>query len=191
MTEAGMRSMVSGSSGVPEGGKEREPVSGGADGTEGAGGAGAGWEAGADVRPGDGPASVAGMEGGGGSGAGAEARAGSDAALDLVLDLVPGDVTDPAPGAASAKASVSVPASASAPALDSDSGPPALPLLDAVSGTTQPARTDPGSDAPYSTPPPMEPVSASAKASVSVPASASAPALDSDSGPPALPLLDA
>ncbi|MEU0831828.1 SPFH domain-containing protein, partial [Streptomyces sp. NPDC005969] len=46
---------------------------------------------------------------------------------------------------------------------------------DAVSGTTQPARTDPGSDAPYSTPPPMEPVSASAAEAVLVEESESAP----------------
>ncbi|MFI6061691.1 SPFH domain-containing protein [Streptomyces sp. NPDC051286] len=166
-----MRSTVSGSSGVPEGGKEREPVSGGVDGAEGAGGAGAGWEAGADVWPGEGPASVAGAEAGGGSGAGAEARAGSDAALDLVLDLVPGDVTDPALGADS----VSVPAATSAPALDQDAGPPTGPLLDALSDTTQPARTEPGPGAPYGTPPPTEPVPASAAEAILVQESESAP----------------
>lgn len=107
-----MRSTVSGSSGIPEDGKEREPMSGGVDTTEGASGVGAGRDAGADIWPGAGPASVPGVEAGGGSGAGTEAEAGSDALLDLVLDLVPADATDRAFGAASA--SVSVPAGASA-----------------------------------------------------------------------------
>ncbi|MFG2557757.1 SPFH domain-containing protein [Streptomyces sp. NPDC048496] len=131
----------------------------------------AGSEAGADVWPGSGPASVAGREAGGGSGAGAEARAGSDAALDLVLDLLPADATDPALGTAS----VSVPAAASAPALDPDSGPPARPLLDALSDTAELARTEPGPDAPHGTPPPTEPAPASAAEAILVQESESAP----------------
>ncbi|MGW3657501.1 SPFH domain-containing protein [Streptomyces sp. NPDC005151] len=234
-----MRSTVSGSSGVPEHGKEREPMSGEMGDTEGAGGTGAGsdtgadvwpgagpasvpgvdagggsgagmearagsdtgadvwpgagpasvpgmeagggsgvgmearagWDTGADVWPGAGPASVPGVDAGGGSGAGTEAEAGSDAALDLVLDLVPGDATDPAFGAAS----VTVPAAASAPALDPDSGPLARPLLDALSDTTPPVRTEPGPDAPHGTPPPTEPGPASAAEAVPVPESGSPP----------------
>jgi hypothetical protein len=88
-----------------------------------------------------------------------------------VLDLVPADATDPASGTAS----VSVPAAVSAPALDPDSGPSARPLLDALSDTTQPARTEPGPDAPHGTPPPTEPAPASAAEAILVQESESAP----------------
>ncbi|WP_326792310.1 SPFH domain-containing protein [Streptomyces sp. NBC_00841] len=168
-----MRSTVSGSSGIPEDGKEREPMSGGVDTTEGASGVGAGRDAGADIWPGAGPASVPGVEAGGGSGAGTEAEAGSDALLDLVLDLVPADATDRAFGAASA--SVSVPAGASAPALAPGSYLLTRPLLGARSDTTPPARTEPGPDGPHGMPPLTVPVPASAAEAVPVQESESAP----------------
>ncbi|MFB6776824.1 SPFH domain-containing protein [Streptomyces sp. NPDC056352] len=168
-----MRSTVSGSSGIPEDGKEREPMSGGVDATEGASGVGAGRDAGADIWPGAGPASVPGVEAGGGSGAGTETEAGPDALLDLVLDLVPADATDPAFGAASA--SVSVPAGASAPALAPGSYLLTRSLLGARSDTTPPARTEPGPDGPHGTPPRTVPVPASAAEVVPVQESESAP----------------
>ncbi|GAA3484358.1 SPFH domain-containing protein [Streptomyces yanii] len=173
-----MRSTVSGSSGTPEEGKEREPMSGGADATEGASGAGAGPGAGADIWPGAGPASVPGVEAGGGSDAGTQAEAGSDALLDLVLDLVPGGATDPAFGAASA--SVSVPAEASASALAPGSYLLTRPLLGARFDSTPPTRTEPGPDTPHGTPPLMVPVPASAAETVPVQESASAPVSVSD-----------
>ncbi|MEV0489568.1 SPFH domain-containing protein [Streptomyces atratus] len=139
--------------------------------------AGAGWDAGGGVWPGAGPASGVGVEAGGGSGAGTEVRAGSDTVLDLVLDLVPGDATDPAFGADP----VSDPAAASTPALDPDPDPLNRPLLDALSDTTPQARTEPGPDAPHGTPPPTgpvpptDPVPASAAEAIPVPESEPAP----------------
>ncbi|WP_406515764.1 SPFH domain-containing protein [Streptomyces sp. NBC_00873] len=88
-----MRSRVSGSSGIPEDGKEREQMSGGVDDTEGAGGARTGRDAGADVWPGAGPASVPGVEAGGGSGVGTEAEAGRDAGADVWPGAGPASVS--------------------------------------------------------------------------------------------------
>ncbi|MFF3122422.1 SPFH domain-containing protein [Streptomyces sp. NPDC057908] len=135
MTEAGMGSTVSDSSGAPENAREREgkreqgemPVrvwgpdqvkardGAGGPGKETALGPGSGAGSGSALESGSGAGSAAAS--GSGAAPDAEPGAGPDSVVDLVLDLVPGeDVDSAALGATSA--SVSVPAVGTAPVPD-------------------------------------------------------------------------
>ncbi|WP_408907002.1 SPFH domain-containing protein [Streptomyces atratus] len=150
MTEAGMGSTVSDSSGTPEDAREREqgetPVRvWGPDQVKARDGAGAPGEETAlesGRGAGSGAASGSGDRAGPGAAPDGEPGAGPDSVVDLVLDLVRGEDVDSATlGATSA--SVSVPAVGTAPVPDAAPVP-------ALTGH----RAGPGSDAPSSPLPP-------------------------------------